>query len=64
MQERRPLWRKPEPRAGESASEFALAPTLYESAFHHEWHAPAIDVEGEGFDIGMSEVLDDYRGTT
>jgi len=64
MQERRSLWRKPEPRAGEFASEFALAPILHKSAFLHEWHDPTIDVEGEGFDIGMSEVLDDYRGTT
>ena len=64
MQEERPLWGKPEPLAGEFVSEFALAPILYESAFRHELHDPAIHVEGEGFDIGMLEVLDDYRGTT
>jgi len=64
MQEKRPLWRKPEQQAGESASELALAPILYESAFRREWHDPAIRVEGKGFDIGISEVLDDYRGTT
>jgi len=64
MQEKRPLWRKPELRAGESASEPALAPILNESAFRHEWHDPAVHVEDDGFDIGMSEVFDYYRGTT
>ena len=64
MREERKSWRKPEPRAGEFVSEFALAPILYESAFRHELHYPSIHVEGEGFDIGMSEVLDDYSGTT